>query len=222
MDLSPRRPALVGSGRSAGLAGLGPWRERPPPPSPGGDLGQHPRILGAVGRGARGRCGAEAQGAGCRCLGLAPMAEWCCVTLVASAMGTHLFGAGGGTARTPCRRRAGPPGRSLRVEAAQAGDLVGRLRALRPAMVAGHVDVVRPSERLAEHVVDAGLLEDGGRRRRRSRRYRGRRLQHDAAGAGLADHRVHDGAAGEGHGEEVLAGLLGALLDGERYLMALP
>ncbi len=42
-----------------------------------------------------------------------------------------------------------------------------------------------------------------------------------ASGAGLSDDRVGDGAAGEGHGEEVLLGFLGALLDGEGHLLGL-
>ena len=37
----------------------------------------------------------------------------------------------------------------------------------------------------------------------------------------LPDDRVGDGAAGQRHGEEVLAGLLGALLDGEGHLLGL-
>ena len=45
-------------------------------------------------------------------------------------------------------------------------------------------------------------------------------MQH-AAGTHAADDRVGDGAAGQGHGEEVLAGLLGALLDGEGHLLGL-
>ena len=50
----------------------------------------------------------------------------------------------------------------LGVEAPQAGDLVGPLQALEAGDGGvGDVDVVRRAERLAEHVVDAGLLEDG-------------------------------------------------------------
>ena len=51
---------------------------------------------------------------------------------------------------------------SSAVEATQAGDLVGPLEALEAGDGgAGDVDVVGRAERLAEHVVDAGLLEDG-------------------------------------------------------------
>ena len=52
--------------------------------------------------------------------------------------------------------------KSSGVEAAQAGDLVGPLERLEAGDGgAGDVDVVRRAERLAQHVVDAGLLEDG-------------------------------------------------------------
>src|SRR5262249_4578894 len=40
-------------------------------------------------------------------------------------------------------------------------------------------------------------------------------------GTHLADDRVHDGAAGQRDREEVLAGLFGALLDGEGHLLGL-
>ena len=49
----------------------------------------------------------------------------------------------------------------------------------------------------------------------------GGRLHQHPAGAGDADDRVGDGAAGQRHVEQVLLGLLGALLDGQRHLLGL-
>ena len=46
-------------------------------------------------------------------------------------------------------------------------------------------------------------------------------LQHDLAGTDLPDDRMGDGAAGQRHGEEVLASLLGALLDRQWHLLGL-
>src|SRR5690606_38199594 len=75
---------------------------------------------------------------------------------------------------------------------------------------------------LAEHVADAGLLEDGpGGAAGDDAGTGGRGLEEDPAGAHLADDGVDDGRPGEGHVEEVLAGLLGALLDGEGHLLGL-
>src|SRR5690606_26211629 len=86
----------------------------------------------------------------------------------------------------------------------------------------GHVDVVGRAQRLAEHVVDAGLLEDDAGRTAGDHAGTGRRrLQHDATGAEHALGGVDDRVAGEGDLEEVLAGLLGALLDGEGHLLGL-
>src|SRR4029079_8688619 len=49
-------------------------------------------------------------------------------------------------------------------QAAPLGDLVGTLQRFEPGdRGAGDVDVVGRTERLAEHVVDAGLLEDDAR-----------------------------------------------------------
>jgi hypothetical protein len=82
--------------------------------------------------------------------------------------------------------------------------------------------VVRAAERLAEHVVHARLLEDGpGGAARDHPGARSGRLQQHATGAHAPDHRVGDGGAGERHLEEVLARLLGALLDGEGHLLGL-
>ena len=49
----------------------------------------------------------------------------------------------------------------------------------------------------------------------------GCRLHQHSTGAGDADDRVGDGAAGQRHVEQVLLGLLGALLDRQRHLLGL-
>ena len=81
---------------------------------------------------------------------------------------------------------------------------------------------VRRAERLAEHVVDAGLFEDdaGGATGDDAGTGGGRLHQHPA-GAGDADDRVGDRAAGQRHVEQVLLGLFGALLDGQRHFLGL-
>ena len=86
----------------------------------------------------------------------------------------------------------------------------------------GDVDVVGRAERLAQHVVHAGLLEDdAGRATGDDAGTGGGRLHQHAAGAGDADHRVGDRVAGEGDVEQVALGLFGALLDGEGHLLGL-
>ena len=86
----------------------------------------------------------------------------------------------------------------------------------------GHVDVVGRAQRLAEHVVDAGLFEDGAGRATGDDTGTGSGgLEQHATGAAHTDHGVDDRAAGQRHGEEVLASLLGALLDGEGHLLRL-
>ena len=87
---------------------------------------------------------------------------------------------------------------------------------------AGDVDGVRRAERLAQHVVHAGLFEDDpGRAAGDDAGTGSGRLHQHAAGAGDADDRVGDGAAGQRHVEQVLLGLLGALLDRQRHLLGL-
>src|SRR3546814_10920208 len=76
------------------------------------------------------------------------------------------------------------------------------------------VDVVGGAERLAEHVVHAGLFEDGAGGTTGDDAGTGScRLQQDAPGTHATDHLVGDRGAGQGDLEEVLASLLGALLD---------
>src|SRR5205814_9879234 len=76
--------------------------------------------------------------------------------------------------------------------------------------------------RLGQDVVDAGRFQDGpagaagddpgpG----------GGGLEEDPAGAVLPDDLVGDGRAGQRHRDEVLLGLLDALLDGRRHLLGL-
>src|SRR5262249_18287758 len=111
----------------------------------------------------------------------------------------------------------------LGVETPQAGDLVGPLEALETGDGGpGDVDGGGRAPRLGEHVGDSGLLEDGARRAPGAdARAPGRRLEQHAAGAGLADDGVRDRGAGERNGEEVLARLFGALLDGEGHFLRL-
>src|SRR6187549_3361097 len=95
-----------------------------------------------------------------RCLGLVPIDDLTWVTvMVASAMRCSRGGGGllalvVGVEQT-LRHEFG------RVEAATLGDLVGALQRLQAGDGgASDVDVVGRAERLAEHVVHAGLLED--------------------------------------------------------------
>ena len=108
-------------------------------------------------------------------------------------------------------------------QAAALGDLVGALQRLEAGdRGPGDVDVVGRAERLAQDVVHAGLLEDdAGGATGDDAGTGGGRLHQDAAGAGDAEHRVGDRAAGEGDVEQVALGLLGALLDGEGHLLGL-
>ena len=70
--------------------------------------------------------------------------------------------------------------------------------------------------------MDAGLLEDGaGGATGDDAGTGGGGLEQHAARAHLADDRVDDRGAGQRDLEEVLAGLLGALLDGEGHLLGL-
>ena len=70
--------------------------------------------------------------------------------------------------------------------------------------------------------MDAGLFEDGASGATGDHTRTGcSRLEHHATSTLHTDDGVDDGAAGEGHGEEVLASLLGALLDREGHLLGL-
>src|SRR5690606_33591074 len=111
----------------------------------------------------------------------------------------------------------------LGAEAPGLRDLVGPAQRLEAGdRGARHVDVVRGAERLAEHVLHAGLLEDGpGGTAGDDAGTGGGGLEQHPPGADAADDLVGDRGAGEGHLEEVLAGLLGALLDGEGHLLGL-
>ena len=122
-----------------------------------------------------------------------------------------------------CRPATCPSARTLGRQAAPLGDLVGALQRLEPGdRGAGDVDVVGRAERLAEHVVDAGLLEDdaGGAAGDHAGTGRSRLHQH-ATATGLAGDRVGDRRAGERHVEQVALGLFGALLDRQRHLLGL-
>src|SRR4051794_23750401 len=103
------------------------------------------------------------------------------------------------------------------------GHRVGPLLGLQPGdRGAGDVDGVRRAEGLGQDVVDAGLLEDGPRGTTSDHAGTGRRrLQQHPPGPHLPDHGMDDGRAGQRHGEQVLLGLFGPLLDGERDLLGL-
>ena len=192
------------------------------------DAGDHAADLGTVGQGVGLADAAEAEGAQ-RAAGLRLGARWPDLTWV--------------TVSSPLM--TGAPSRPVRVaaaalalvvgvehalghellggEAAALGDLVGALQRLQPGdRGPGDVDVVGRAERLAQHVVDAGLLEDdaGGTTGDDAGTGGGRLHQH-AAGAGDADDRVGDRGAGERDVEQVALGLLGALLDRQRHFLGL-
>ena len=85
-----------------------------------------------------------------------------------------------------------------------------------------HVDPVGGAQRLGQDVADARHLEDvaGGTAGDDAGTGCGR-LEQDSAGPALPDDRVHDGAAGQGHLEEVLARLFDPLLHGQPGLLGL-
>jgi hypothetical protein len=157
-----------------------------------------------------------------RCLGLEPMAERVWVTF-RSATSLHLFHDERAALALPVGLEQALGHELLGVEAAQAGDLIGPLEGLEAGDGgAGHVDVVGRTQRLAQHVVDAGLFEDGaGGATGDHTGTGGGGLEHDPTGTHDPDHGVGDGGAGQRHGEQVLARLLGALLDGEGHLLGL-
>ena len=77
-------------------------------------------------------------------------------------------------------------------------------------------------KRLAQHVVNAGLFEDGAGGAAGDDAGTGcGRLEQHTTGAHLADDRVGNGAARERHAEQVLARFFGALLDRQRHLFGL-
>src|SRR4051794_26609134 len=84
------------------------------------------------------------------------------------------------------------------------------------------VDRVVRAERLRQHVVDAGTLQNGAHRAAGDDAGTGAgRLQQHDAGRLLALHRVRDGLLDPRHLEEVLLGLLDALGDRGRNLLRL-
>ena len=197
-----------------------------------GHAGHHASDLGAIGKGVRLADAAEAEGAeraallGLRADGRTGLGDGD-RAFVRLARGHHATSSGtwgcGPRSLSPVGGEHALGHEVLGVEAPQAGDLVGPLERLEAVdRGAGDVDVVGAAERLAEHVVHAGLLEDGAGGATGDHAGAGRgRLEQHAAGAHAADDRVGDGGAGEGHLEEVLARLLGALLDGEGHLLGL-
>src|SRR6478609_8619344 len=95
-----------------------------------------------------------------RCFGLVPIDDLIWVTkMVASAM--RCSRCGGGLLALVVRVEQTLRHELGRVEAAALGDVVGTLQRLEAGDGgAGDVDVVGRAERLAEHVVHAGLFED--------------------------------------------------------------
>src|SRR3954452_3833990 len=84
------------------------------------------------------------------------------------------------------------------------------------------VDLVRRAERLAQHVVDAGALENRTHRATGDHTGTGSsRTQQDDARGLLTLHRVRDRPLDAGNPEEVLLGFLDALGDGRRHLLGL-
>jgi hypothetical protein len=127
-----------------------------------GDPGDHPADLGAVGKGVGLADAAEAerpQRAPLLGLGADGRRVW----VTTSSPSGHLVGLRApGPARSRGRPAADRRDELLGVETTQAGDLVGTLERLEAGDGGpGHVDVVGRAERLAQHVVDAGLFEDG-------------------------------------------------------------
>src|ERR1019366_2527608 len=83
-------------------------------------------------------------------------------------------------------------------------------------------DAVGRTQRLGDDVLDTGHLEDGASGA--TGYHAGTRssgLHQHATGARVADHRVDDGRAGEGHVKEVLARLFDALLHREAGFLGL-
>ena len=108
-------------------------------------------------------------------------------------------------------------------QAAQLRDLLGLAQLLqRVDRRLDEVDRVLRAEALREDVVEAGELEHRADAAAGDDAGTGRgRLEQHAAGAVDAERRVRDGRAVLGHAEEVLLGLLDALLDRQRDLAGL-